>query len=221
MSTAQLEGILHFVDERQDGQLRDPRQLLRPLPGNFVVPRQVIREMRLRPGLMLKGDPKGRALSRFSEIEGRAPDAYHDTTALYDATALQLRRTLRQDDAQQQSKIRRECLPRRAQMPPHNRIGAPCPTRQMPIDGVCQPGKTIGGRVDFRCGARQGRVHDRWLSFACYLNYSVRQVLGCADWCTIHQGYPYASRVWHARIRRLHFFSQGLARQPPTMKVIS
>lgn len=88
MSTAQLEGILHFVDERQDGQLRDPRQLLRPLPGNFVVPRQVIREMRLRPGLMLKGDPKGRTLSRFSEIEGRAPDAYHDTTALYDATAL-------------------------------------------------------------------------------------------------------------------------------------
>jgi len=36
MQPNQLEGILHFADERQDGQLRDPEHPGRQLRGNFV-----------------------------------------------------------------------------------------------------------------------------------------------------------------------------------------
>jgi transcription termination factor Rho len=88
MSTAQLEGILQFTDDRQDGQLRDPSQLLRPLNGGVVVPRQMIRDMHLRPGLLLRGQPRGRRLSQLNQIEGRSPDEYVEKKALYDSTAL-------------------------------------------------------------------------------------------------------------------------------------
>ncbi len=88
MTNGHVEGLLQFTDERQDGQLRDPVHPLRPAKGNFVVPRQVIRELRLRPGLLLRGVPKGRALNRIETIEGRNPDDYIDTVPLYDATAL-------------------------------------------------------------------------------------------------------------------------------------
>ena len=88
MSTATIEGILQVADERQDGQLRDPNHPLRPVRGNFVVGRQTIREMRLRPGLLLRGLPRGRMLDRIETIEGRPPDEYVDKIALYDATAL-------------------------------------------------------------------------------------------------------------------------------------
>jgi len=88
MQTSTIEGLLQFTDERQDGQLRDPMNPMRPLPGHFVVPRQVIREMHLRPGLLLKGDPRGRALNRIQSIEGRDPHDYTDCTPLYDSTAL-------------------------------------------------------------------------------------------------------------------------------------
>src|SRR5258708_15409169 len=84
----QLEGILQFADERQDGQLRDPQHPLRPVRGNIVVPRQLIREMRLRPGLLLAGIPRGRTLNKVDAIEGRSPDEYVDKAALYDSTAL-------------------------------------------------------------------------------------------------------------------------------------
>jgi transcription termination factor Rho len=84
----QLEGILQFADERQDGQLRDPQHPLRPVRGNIVVPRQLIREMHLRPGLLLSGSPRGRTLNKLDSIEGRSPDEYSDKTALYDSTAL-------------------------------------------------------------------------------------------------------------------------------------
>src|SRR5688500_16524002 len=85
---AQVEGILQFADERQDGTLRDPAFPLRPLRGNLQVPKQMIREMRLRPGLMLKGTPRGRMFDRIETIEGRSPDEYVDKISLYDATAL-------------------------------------------------------------------------------------------------------------------------------------
>ncbi len=88
MTNGQLEGILHIPDERKDGQLRDPAHPLRPLKGGITVPRQLIREMNLRPGLLLKGDPRGRMLGRLQQIEGRSPDEYFEKIALYDATAL-------------------------------------------------------------------------------------------------------------------------------------
>ncbi len=77
-----------MADERQDGQLRDPGPPLRPAKGNLLVPRQMIRDLRLRPGLLLRGSPKGRMLGKIETIEGRPPDEYTDKVALYDATAL-------------------------------------------------------------------------------------------------------------------------------------
>src|SRR5438309_107592 len=83
-----LEGLLHIPDERQDGQLRDPAFPLRPVRGGIVVPRQVIRDLRLRPGLLVSGVPRGRAMNKIERIEGRSPDEYAELTPLYDATAL-------------------------------------------------------------------------------------------------------------------------------------
>jgi len=88
MSSAIVEGILSVADERQDGQLRDPNHPLRLARGNFLVSRQTIREMKLRPGLLLRGLPRGRMLDRIETIEGRPPDEYIEKVALYDATAL-------------------------------------------------------------------------------------------------------------------------------------
>ncbi len=88
MNNGHVEGILHVADERQDGQLRDPAHLLRPARGNLIVPRQLIRDMRLRPGLLLTGQPRGRVLGRIDTIEGRAPSDYTNNVNLYDATAL-------------------------------------------------------------------------------------------------------------------------------------
>ncbi|HSZ56971.1 MAG TPA: transcription termination factor Rho [Tepidisphaeraceae bacterium] len=88
MSSSTVEGILQVTDERQDGQLRDPSFPLRQARGNFLVSRNVIRELKLRPGLLLRGFPRGRMLDRIESIEGRPPDEYIAKTALYDATAL-------------------------------------------------------------------------------------------------------------------------------------
>jgi transcription termination factor Rho len=83
-----LEGILHIGDERQDGQLRDPLHPGRPLRGGVIVPRQTIRNLNLRPGLLLKGDQRGRTLGKIETIEGRSPDEYAERITLYDSTAL-------------------------------------------------------------------------------------------------------------------------------------
>src|SRR3954470_9623412 len=83
-----LEGILHIPDERQDGQLRDPEYPGRPLRGNFVVPRNVIRDLQLRPGLLLKGEQRGRTMGRIQTIEGQPTDEYPSHIGLYDSTAL-------------------------------------------------------------------------------------------------------------------------------------
>jgi transcription termination factor Rho len=87
---ASVEGILYQADERQDGQLRDPAHPLRPLRGGVVVPRNMIRDLRLRPGLMVRGplNNKGRALHRIEAIEGERPDDYGDRIHLYEGTAL-------------------------------------------------------------------------------------------------------------------------------------
>ena len=88
MTNGTVEGLLQVADERQDGQLRDPAHPLRPARGNLLVSRQMIREMRLRPGLLLRGSPKGRMLGKIEAIENLPPDEYTDKVALYDGTAL-------------------------------------------------------------------------------------------------------------------------------------
>ncbi len=88
MTNGHIEGILQFTDDRRDGELRDVQHPLRPVRGNITVPKQVIKQMRLRPGLLLRGQPRGRFLDRFDSIEGQAPDDYQDVISIYDATAL-------------------------------------------------------------------------------------------------------------------------------------
>jgi transcription termination factor Rho len=87
-STGTLEGILHFKDDRADGQLRDPAHPLRPLSGGIFVSRQLIKELHLRPGLMVRGQPKGKHLTKLQSIEGRSPQEYVERTHIYDAIAL-------------------------------------------------------------------------------------------------------------------------------------
>ncbi len=87
-SNGDLEGLLSFTDERHDGQLRDPVNPLRQLRGNLVIPRNVIRDLKLRPGLLIKGSPRGNVLDRIASIEGRSPDEYSGKIPLYDSTAL-------------------------------------------------------------------------------------------------------------------------------------
>ena len=88
MTNGHIEGLLQFTDERQDGQLRDPAHPLRPSKGNLVVPRQVIRDLRLRPGVLLRGTPKGRTIGRIEAIEGRPIDEWAEKLPLYEQTAL-------------------------------------------------------------------------------------------------------------------------------------
>lgn len=85
-----VEGLLHYVDDKRDGQLRDPAQPLRQLPGNIIVPRQLIREFDLRPGLLLRGIPRSsRAMTRIESVEGKPVDWFSRTfTHLNDAVAL-------------------------------------------------------------------------------------------------------------------------------------
>jgi transcription termination factor Rho len=88
MNNGQVEGLLQVADERHDGQLRDPAHPLRPVRGNLLVPKQLIRELRLKPGLLLRGHPRGRTLGRLDSIENRPVGEWADKVALYDATAL-------------------------------------------------------------------------------------------------------------------------------------
>jgi transcription termination factor Rho len=88
MQNGHVEGILQVTDERQDGQLRDLLHPLRPVRGNLVVPKQLIRQMQLRPGLLLRGTPRGRNFDRIESIEGLPPDEYASKIHLYEGTAL-------------------------------------------------------------------------------------------------------------------------------------
>src|SRR5918993_735800 len=88
MQNGQVEGILQTTDERKDGELRDAQHPLRAVRGNIVVPKQIIRQLQLRPGLMLKGTPRGRNLDRIETIEGLHPDEYASKIHLYEGTAL-------------------------------------------------------------------------------------------------------------------------------------
>ncbi|HZZ42346.1 MAG TPA: transcription termination factor Rho [Tepidisphaeraceae bacterium] len=83
-----LQGILQFSDDRRDGQLRDSAHPMRAVPGNIVVPRAMIRDLHLRPGLEITGTSRGNMLQSISLIEGIHPDDYAHQTTIYDATAL-------------------------------------------------------------------------------------------------------------------------------------
>src|SRR6202044_401641 len=66
------EGLLSVPEnDRSDGTLRDPAHPLRPARGNIIVPRSLIRELNLRPGLMLKGIPNGKTLGKIENVEGK------------------------------------------------------------------------------------------------------------------------------------------------------
>jgi transcription termination factor Rho len=86
-ATAALEGILHIPDERHDGQLRDPDHPLRPLRRG-IIPRKLIRDLHLRPGVLIRGVPRGDAILQVDTIEGRSPAEYNEAATLYDSTAL-------------------------------------------------------------------------------------------------------------------------------------
>ncbi len=55
---------------------------------NLFVPRQFIREYKLRPGLLIGGLPRGRHLAQLKTIEGGSPEDYATKTHLYEGTAL-------------------------------------------------------------------------------------------------------------------------------------
>jgi transcription termination factor Rho len=83
-----VEGLLSITDDRHDGHLRDPAHPLRPARGNAIVPRALIRDLHLRPGLLLRGPMRGKSLDRVDAIENGTLDEYLLKTPLYDATAL-------------------------------------------------------------------------------------------------------------------------------------
>jgi transcription termination factor Rho len=87
MPDSPLQGVLYIPDERKDGQLRDPANLLRPLNGLFV-PRKMIVDYRLRPGLKLGVEVRGRTVSRLLSIEDRPLDDYADCVPIYDDTVI-------------------------------------------------------------------------------------------------------------------------------------
>jgi len=82
------EGLLALAEERRDGQLRDVLHPLRPAGGGIVVPRQLIHELKLRPGLLLRGRTRGRHLNRITAIEGRPPEDYLQRLTLYEGTPI-------------------------------------------------------------------------------------------------------------------------------------
>jgi transcription termination factor Rho len=89
MPDALVEGLLQIVDERKDGQLRDPTAPLRPSrPGGIQVPRRMIADLQLRTGALLEGELRGRMLHRVTRIEGTPTGEYQPTHTLYDSTAL-------------------------------------------------------------------------------------------------------------------------------------
>src|SRR5258706_12524929 len=102
-----LEGILHFKGDRSDGQLRAPLHPLRPLSGGIFVSRPLIKELNLRPGLMVKGKPKGRHLTRLHSVEGFAPPEYAARTTIYEGTALDPSPMLKLEDVPNEYTTRR------------------------------------------------------------------------------------------------------------------
>jgi transcription termination factor Rho len=87
MTDSPLHGILHIPDERKDGQLRDPANLLRPVNGLYVS-RKMISDLRLRPGLKLTFRASGRHVTRILQIEDGPVEDYTKLTPIYEATVI-------------------------------------------------------------------------------------------------------------------------------------
>ncbi len=83
-----IEGILHLPDERAEATLRNPANFLQPLKGGVIVPRNFVRDYRLKPGLLIKGEQRGRQISKIVSIENGDPADWGDHVGIYDSTAL-------------------------------------------------------------------------------------------------------------------------------------
>ena len=89
-----LVGVLHTPNDRADGGLRDPDNLLSPLrPGGGarapVIPRKVIDEHKLRPGNLLTVTVRGNGkLKDVLLVEDMRPALWRQTPAIYDSVAL-------------------------------------------------------------------------------------------------------------------------------------
>ncbi len=90
-----IEGVLQQLDERKEGQLREPNALLRPVKGSITVPKEIIARHRLKPGLLLTGRVRGGKLVHIEQIEGRSPEEWESRTTIYDSTALDPQPVLR------------------------------------------------------------------------------------------------------------------------------
>ena len=88
MHDTHAEGLLQHLQERQDGQLRDPLHPLRPLRGGLIVPKQLIRELNLRPGVLIRCQPKGKHVGKIISVEGKPPAEFASITPINDAVAL-------------------------------------------------------------------------------------------------------------------------------------
>jgi transcription termination factor Rho len=88
MSESRVEGIFQRLDERHDGQLRDPASPLKPLRGGLIVSKQLINDLKLRPGVMISCEPKGKHCGRVLAVEGMPPREFARVTPIYDAVAL-------------------------------------------------------------------------------------------------------------------------------------
>jgi len=72
-----VEGLIQTKDERKDSELRDVAAPLRAArPGGIIVPRRMVVELQLRPGTLIEGEMRGRALHRVTKIEGTPINEY-------------------------------------------------------------------------------------------------------------------------------------------------
>ena len=84
-----VEGLIQTKDERKDSELRDVAAPLRAArPGGIIVPRRMVVELQLRPGTLIEGEMRGRALHRVTKIEGTPINEYQPRHAIYESTAL-------------------------------------------------------------------------------------------------------------------------------------
>ncbi len=81
-------GVLYLADERKDGQLRDPNNLLRQ-SSPLLVPRQLVNEYKLRPGVLLSFEgTRGKYVGKLKSVEGGSVEDYSARKPIYEATAL-------------------------------------------------------------------------------------------------------------------------------------
>lgn len=89
MSENTVEGWIQHIDERRDGDLRDPTNPLRQArPGGVILPRRMMTDFGLRPGHLIQVEVKGRHAVKVLRIENAPLSEYQASHAIYDQTAL-------------------------------------------------------------------------------------------------------------------------------------